>query len=69
MCSECFEILDCKCRFCEFEAVLKDEELKANYQGCPDCGHTPMGFYNLKPWEKKNETTEDYVEIILEVSE
>ena len=69
MCSECFEILDCKCRFCDFESVLKDEELRAKYQGCPDCDHTPQGFYNLEPWEKKNETTEDYVEIILEVSE
>ena len=69
MCLECFEVLNCQCKFCDFEDVLKDEELMAKYQGCPDCGHTPEGFYNLEPWKKKSEPKEDYVEIVLEVSE
>ena len=69
MCSECFEILNCQCKYCDFESVLKDEELMAKYEGCPDCGHTPLGFYNLEPWKKKNEPSDDYVEIVLEVSE
>ena len=54
---------------CDFESVLKDEELMAKYEGCPDCGHTPLGLYNLEPWKKKDEPSEDYVEIVLEVSE
>ena len=41
----------------------------AKYEGCPDCGHTPLEFYNLEPWKKKMEPSEDYVEIVLEVSE
>ena len=69
MCSECFEVLNCQCKYCDFESVLKDEELMAKYEGCPDCGHTPLGLYNLEPWKKKNEPSDDYVEIVLEVSE
>lgn len=33
------------------------------------CGHTPEGFYNLEPWRKKNQSSDDYVEIVLEASE
>ena len=69
MCSDCFETLKCQCKYCDFEDVIKDEELRAKYHGCPDCGHTPEGFYSLDPWKKKNESKEDYVEIVLEVSE
>jgi hypothetical protein len=68
MCSECFEVLNCQCKYCNFESVLKDEELMANHEGCPECGHTPLGFYNLESWKKKNEPSDDYVEIVLEVS-
>ena len=67
MCSECFEILNCQCKFCDFEDVIKDEELAAKYQGCPDCGHTPISFYNLKPWNQDKKSDSEFVEIILEV--
>lgn len=67
MCSDCYEILNCQCKFCDFEDVLKDEELKAKYQGCPDCGHTPEGFYNLEPWKQDKRSDSEYVEIVLEV--
>ena len=69
MCSECFEVMNCQCKFCDFEAALKDEGLRAKYHGCPDCDHTPQGFYNLEPRKMKNQPAEDYVEIIMEVSE
>ena len=53
MCSECFEVLKCQCKYCDFESVLKDEELMAKFRGCSDCGHTPLGFYNLEPGKRR----------------